>query len=399
MAITKLTPKQIQSVINETYNQMTGKDPLATIDIEGVIDVGVEEIKDLRDNFTGGLLVRLTKLWYTDEKYRGKIGKLYFEDKQTFGAICEYISVTPPPAIENSSWKAVNGSQVGVYTIYAPQVNTRYFVKSDVYEIPLDIKENMLRKAFSNNEELANFVSYCWLVLDNSITAHVENMSALARNSFIATKLIKMYAEGNTKMHVYDFVRAYVDFAGIQTTYTVKMALNDPDFLRWSSTEMGELVKFLELQTNKFNDGDNVKFVPEDRLVVEILSKFVSIANAVAYSGTFNADLVKLPNYNATTSWQACDTMKIEDLGRIKVQLDETTTVDTRTYGNTSNTIVLGVALDKFCIAHTSFENRVASQYLSVEDVTINRAQFEDRYLQNTELPAIVFTMSDVIVS
>lgn len=396
MAITKLTPKQIQTVINDTYAQITGKVSGASVDVSDVVDVGVKELTDYRDNFTGALLVRLTKLWYTDTAYRSNIANLYLEDEQTFGAICQYIHVTPPVAIANSAWEVADGSTVGVYTVHAPQVDTRYFVKSDTFEIPLDISSEQLRTSFSNDTELQNFVSYCWLALDNAITQHAEDMASANRNAFICQKFIAQYASGNTKIHLYDLVRAYVNFAGIQTTYTVKMAENDPDFYRFASREIARMAGFLGKQTNKFNVGDSVKFVPKDRLVIELLGSWVDYANAISFSGTFNADLVKLPLYNATPAWQFINDLDMADLGRIHLNVG--TDVDTRTYGSQSNTLVVGLACDKFALAHTTVNKRVATQYLSVEDVTINRAQFHDKYLNNLELPAIVFTMSDVIV-
>lgn len=393
MAITKLTPTQIQQVVNDTYAQITGKVSGASIDVEDAIDVGVAELKDYRDAFTGALLNRLTKLWYTDTSYRSAIANLYLEDSQTFGSICEYIHVTPPTAQANSAWTVADGSQVGVYTVHAPSVETSYFVKSDTFEIPLDISNEQLDTAFTNNDELQNFISYCWLALDNAITQHVEDMASTNRNAFIAQKFIKQYTSGNTKVHCYNLVRAYVNFMNIQTTYTVAMALQDDDFYRFASREISRMVGFMRKQTNKFNDGNAVKFVPDDRLVLELLGSWVDYANAVSFSGTFNADLVKLPLYNATPAWQFVNDFDIADLGRI--HLDVGSDVDTRTYGSETNTIVVGFACDKFALAHTTVSKRTATQYLAVEDVTINRVQFHDKYLNNLALPAIVFTMSD----
>lgn len=396
MAITKLSPKQIQTVINDTYNQITGKVSGGSIDVEDVVDVGVAELKDYRDKWTGALLNRLTKLWYTDTEYRSAVARLYLEDSQTFGSICEYIHVTPPQAQANSAWEVADGSTVGTYTVHAPHVTAKFFVKSDTYEIPLDFSNEQLNTAFSSNEELQNFVAYCWLALDNAITQHIEDMASTNRNAFICQKFIKQYTNGNTKEHLYNLVRAYVNFAGIQTTYTTKMALNDPDFYRFASREIGRMVSFLKKQTTKFNDGDAVHFVAEDRLVVEMLGSWVDMANAISFSGTFNADLVKLPNYESTPAWQFVNDFDIADLGRI--HLDVGTDVDTRTYGSETNTIVVGFACDKYALAHTTVSKRTATKFLEIEDVTLNRVQFHDKYLNNLELPAIVFTMSDVIV-
>lgn len=394
MAITKLTPTQIQDVINATYAQLTGKSSIESVDVENVIDVGVEELKDYRDNWTGALLTQLTKLWYTDTSYRSNIAKLYFEDSQTFGAICQYISVIPPEAEENSAWKVGDGSQVGVYTVHAPTINTKYYVKSDTWQIPLDFSNEQMNTAFKNNEELQNFIAYCWLSLDNAITQHIEDMASTNRNAFICQKMIKQYAEGNTKTHVYNLVRAYVDFMGIQAPYTVANALVDEDFYRFASREISKIIGFMRKQTNLFNVGDAVKFVPDERLVLELLGSWVDAANSISYSGTFNADLVKLPNYNATSAWQNVNGFGIDNLGRI--MLDVGTEVDTKTYGDETNTIIIGFCCDKYALAHTEVTKRTATKYMEIEDVTLNRVQFHDKYLNNLELPAVVFTMSDV---
>lgn len=397
MAIERLSPAQIQTVINEVYKEITGKEGIDTVDVENVIDVGVAELKDYRDKWTGALLNRLTKLWYTDESYRSTTAKLYFEDSQTFGSICEYINITVPEAEDNAAWKVANGDTVGTYVLHAPTVTAKFYVKSDVWQIPLDFTNEQMTTCFSSDAELQNFVSYCWLALDNAITQKLEAMANTNRNAFICQKFIKQYADGNTKCHVYNLVRAFVDFMGISTSYTVKDALANEDFYRFASREIAKLVGFMRKQTNKFNEGDTVKFVPDNRIVLELLGSWVDYANAISYSGTFNKELVELPNYNATATWQAIDTFDIEDLGRIK--LDVGTVVDTRTYGNESNTIVCGFACDKYALAFSEINRRTATEYKPIENVTLNRVQFHDKYLNNLELPAIVFTMSDVIVS
>lgn len=398
MAIEKLSPEQIQTVINDAYEQMTGQQNISTIEgVEKVVDVGVKELKDYRDTWTGALLVRLAKLWYTDESYESSTAALYYEDAMDFGAICEYINIDIPDAQANSAWMVGDGSQVGVYTLRVPRTTVRFFTRSDCYEIPLDFTGTQLDQAFTSNDELKKFVAACWIKLNNKLQEHIEDMCSLNRNVFVANKLIQMHSEGNTKMHVYNLVRGYVDYMGIQTTYTVKQALQDADFFRWASKKIGSLVGFLKKQTNLFNEGDSVKFVPKSRLVVEMLEEFVNMADAFAYSTTFNKNLVELPLYQTTPAWQAITDMEIGGLGRIKVELNDVE-VDTKTYGGETNTIVIGLATDKWALAHTTITHKIASQHFNIEDVDVNRAQQHDKYMQNLELPAIVFTMSDVIV-
>ena len=106
MAITKLTNTQIQSIVNDAFKQMTGKEALTTEDLSAFSDIGTDDVSALREKFTGKLIAVVAKNWYLDSSYRTSYKDVFFEDASRFGAIIQAISVEVPEVKENSAWKA-----------------------------------------------------------------------------------------------------------------------------------------------------------------------------------------------------------------------------------------------------------------------------------------------------
>ena len=170
------------------------------------------------------------KNWYTDSSYRSEYVDDFYEDAQQFGAIMQAISASVPAVKENSAWQTfVSGSStVGVYTVYLPTIDATYYAKSTSWALPITITGEQWDSAFRNESELAGFVSYLWLVLDNAIVQHMEDMNAENRNNFLAEK-IQAQADGVAGVHCVDLVAAYVADRGITTAFTAKDFLATED--------------------------------------------------------------------------------------------------------------------------------------------------------------------------
>lgn len=392
MAITKLTNTQIQSIVNNTYKQMTGKEALTAEDLSAFSDNGVGEAPALREAFTGKLLATVAKNWYTDSSYRSGYRDVFFEDASRFGAITQAISVTVPEVKENSAWKGFQSgtTTVGQYTVYLPVVDTKYYVKSESWALPITITGEQWDTAFRSEADLYDFVGYIFMCVDNALVQHMEDLNNANRNHFLAEKI----NASNTSVpgiHVVDLVSAYVADANIQTSFSVSDFLNSEDALRYAIEQIGLYIGYMKKQTALFNTEGKVRFVPEERLVVQLLGFFTKRLDTVARSQTFHNDLVALPLYDEVPAWQNMNSLTFENLSKISIKLSNTVTVE--------QSGIVGLICDKWAIVHTQKSQRVATQHFDIDDLTLYEFQYRDQRMNNLTMNAVVFVLEDYTVT
>lgn len=391
MAITKLTNTQIQNIVNLAYKEFTGQEGVDTvIDLSTFTDDGVKDIGALRSKFTGKLLGVLTKNWFTDTSYRSTYKDVFFEDNARFGAIIQSISVSVPEVKENSAWKDfVSGtSTIGQYTVYLPVVDTKYYAKSESWALPITVTGEQWDTAFKNEQELSNFVEYLFMVVDNAIVQHMEDMNALNRNNFIAEKINAQATVG--LYQAYNLTKEYANEKGLTTSKTVAEFLNDKEFLKWASAKIKLFMGYLQKQTILFNTDGKVRFTPKDRLVVQLLGDFVTRYDSIASSDTFHNDMIALPLYEEIASWQSMEDLSFDGVSSINVKTAQGDTIEK---GG-----IIGLVCDKWAILHTIRSNRVGSQYFGIEDMTHYEYQFRDSYMNDLSMNGIVFYVDDFTV-
>ena len=348
-----------------------------------------------RERFTGALIGVCTRNWFTDTSYRGEYDDVFFVDSERFGAITQMIDVEIPEAQNNSAWQDfVSGtSKVGQYTVYLPIVNTKYYTKSSSWAIPITLTGEQWDTAFRNETELSGFVQYVFMMVENAILLHMENMNAENRNNFSAHK-IKAQADGTQGIHVVDLIGNYVADNGITESLTVEQARKDRNFLAYASATITEYIGYFKRQTALFNTENKIRFTPEDRIVLQLLDKFVKSMESYAYSDTFHDEFIRLPKHSTVPWWQNAGDLSFDDVSGIHVtngtdaESGEPITICERSG-------IVGLLADQWAIMHTIRSNRVGSQHFNIENVTHYECQHRDSYMNNLTMNAVVFVMND----
>ena len=387
MAITKLTTNDISSIVNSAYAQFTGDSGAVLTDIRNLVDEGAADIAALRSKFTGALLAQVTKNFYTMTSAESEYDDPFYQDSEEFGAITQMITAQIPDAVANPAWaNFVSGTtEVGVYTVYLPTINTTYFTKQEAWSVPLTITGEQWNQAFRDNAGLSEFVQFLHLVMGNAILAHREQMNELNRNNFIAEKLNAASDQTVDGVHAVDLIALYASEFALSTAFTVEDALASDTFKTFAMSKIGEYADYMKKQTSLFSVDGTVRFVPTERLVCQMLSAFDKKL-AVTQAGIYHNDLIKMPGYRTVASWQGLGDLSFDDLSTINVKVAG---------GTVEQSGIVALLVDKWAILHTIKKQRVAAQHFEIEDLTHYSYQFLDCYLNNLSMPGIVFYMSD----
>lgn len=393
-----LNNNQVATVLNSAIAMSTGSADVGTLDLRGIIDNGNDSsVIGSVEQFTKSLINVLIRNWFTDSSYRSQYSDPFFEDTEKYGAIVQAISVEVPEVKESSAWQNFGSGQgqvstVGQYTIYLPIVDTKYYGKTVSWELPICVTGEQWNTAFKGEDEIKGFVAYILMCVDNALVEHIENMNNMNRNNFIAEKITYAGSQGATGLHVYDFVENYVNEMGDPTEdMTVEQFLADKKGLLFASEKIRTFKQYFKRMSTSFNTEGKKRFTPEERMVLQVLTAFEERLNTVALSDTYHNDIVSMPNYQSVAYWQGEGSdeksFTFDELSKIDVKIDTNTTVE--------QSGIVGFLCDKWAILHTIKSRRVAAKVFEPEDLTQYYYQFNDMYMNNLTMNALVFVLKD----
>lgn len=400
MADKYLNNNAVYSLVNEAYKQAVGAKAIATEDLTDFCETGAAYDTLIADNawkdqFTKALLQQCVKNFYTDTSYRSEYRDPFFKDSRRFGAISQMISAEAPEAVESHAWQNfVSGtSTVGVYTLYLPSVSSKFYGKSTSWEIDIAITGEQWDTAFKNENELAQFVAFLMMTVDNAIVVHLEDCNNMNRNNFIGEKIAYAASQGATGVHVVDLVSLYRAETGDTTIATMEDFMADDKCMRFAAETIDKYTGYLSKMSTLFNVDGKKKFTPKSRQVCQILQHFYSRMKTVSYADAYNMDFVKLDGFDAIPYWQgfgaaANGAVDFDEVSTIKVKTSEGNTI--------SQTGVVGFLADEWAIMHTILSERVAHTRHDPEDIDQYYYQFRDQRINNLGQNAVVFVLKDV---
>lgn len=389
-----LNNNEAYEIVSDLWKQYTGQDDIDSVDLQTAIDSGTAtNILTEKEQFTKGLVAKLTKNWFEDSAYRSSYRDVFFEDSAQFGAIMQSISVEVPEVKESHAWKDFTPVQgepatAGVYKLYLPVVDAKYYGKSISWELPICITNEQWDTAFSSQSELTSFVNYILMCVDNAIITHLEAMNEANRNSFMAQKFVAQNDDDVEGIHVVNLVELYQNSLETPADMTATEFLNSTDGMRFASERMQNDMLFLQKMTPLYNTGGKKRFIPKERMVFQLLGAFRNRHNRIALTEAFNKDFVELPLHEVVPYWQGTGkTTDWEDISAIDVKVE----------GNQSVAVngIVGFICDKWAIMHTIKKHRVAATYFDPEALTQYYNQFRDQYMNNLTMNAIVYVVND----
>lgn len=388
-----LNNNQIKTLVNEAYRQSVGKTDIAELDLSEFVDTGNENnLIGSKENFTKSLINVVSKNWFTDSSYRSEYNDPFFKDESQYGAITQMVSVEAPEVQESHAWQDfISGSStVGEYTVFIPIVHSKYYGKTNSWELPITITYEQWDTAFRSEDEIRNFVSYIFMVVDNKITQHMEDLNNLNRNNFIAE--IYNYQNGDgvgNGVHVIDLRKLYNDNHATPIATRAEFMANR-EALNYASSQIKLYSEYMRKQSVLFNTEGAVRFTPKDRLVVQVLSAFEAAVESVARSNTFHEYLVELPKYEPVPYWQG--------LGKANPTFGDVSKINVKTGTDGTSTEINNVVAfmcDEWAIMHTIKKHRVATKNFDPEALDMYFYQFRDCYMNNLTLNGLAFMISE----
>ena len=378
---------QIADIVNQTTLEITGKEDLASSDLNKVVEVGSEIIDNdkVLDHYTGSLIDRIGKVVFVNRPYTGSTPSVMM-DSWEYGAILEKIQFEGlPEAEDNDSWNLVDGQSYDPNVFHKPTVSAKFYSERRTFDIEMSFARRQIKTAFTSGAQLQAFFAMIETAISNGMTVKMDSLVQFTIANAIAT----VYNNRVTNpVQYYDLVTAYRTATG-DNTVTPENAMVKPEFTRWASMTIKRVIARMRKLNTLFNTGEKYRHTPVDRLHLILHSDFTAAAEAYLYGDTYHNEFVKLPRAEEVPFWQGS--------GKTFAWSDTSKIIVTPTGSQNSVTInnVVGIAFDREALGVSNLDRRVTTNWNPKAEFTNNWYKFDAGYFNDFNENIVVFTLGE----
>lgn len=372
--------QQVHTIVNTVTQEVLGSTAVLEEDLSNLIDLGNEIINtDNVDAYVGKLVNHIGKVVFTDRLYAGGVPSVMM-DSWEYGSILEKVTTELPDATENQSWSLEDGTEYNPNIFYQPKVSAKFFNSKVTFEIQMSFTEMQVKQSFSNANQLNGFISMLTTAVENAMTVKLDGLIMRTINNMTANTLA-----GASEVRAVNLLEIYN--AENTATLTAEEAVKDADFIKYASYQIALHTDRITKISKLFNEEGKERFTPKDKLHLVLLSDFAKASSVFLESGTYNKDLVELPNHETVPYWQGSGKgYEFADVSRVNVKIEEG--VDGKVINQTG---VLGVMFDREALGVTNLDRRVTTNYNPKAEFYTNFYKFDAGYFNDLGENFVVF--------
>ena len=174
--------------------------------------------------------------------------------------------------------------------------------------------------------------------------------------------------------------------------------MTDQGFLRYAGQQIRDTIKYMHRMTRIFNAGGMPKFTPDDRMIVEMLTNFVSATSTYLESDTFHKDLVELKGFEKWNKWAWTGNAggSFAANSAIKVQHDDFIVAVTNPTGTIAQDGIVAFVHDVEHVAAYFGHRRSWELYNPKDDVYIHGETARKGYAVDPNANGVVFIVKYV---
>lgn len=396
---------QIGQIVQDSVNDALGgastlAAPRSTSDF---VKMG-EALSDANayDLWYNSLTNRIVKTIFAVRRYDPQ-SRGILRDEDEFGAFKQKVHYDLAEAADNPAFEIPQISEVDGSRTYkqsspydvetTANIKVMVFGGQGTWSVEVVRPSEQIKSAFINAAEMAAFIDGIYVYIENSLAIQLETIEALADNTGIAYTLLK----GKARNLLTEYNATLPQGS---TALTVSGALKDADFLRFAGQQLRDTLKFMRRMTTIFNAGGMPKFTPDNKVIVELLTQFVSATATNMQSDTFHDELVALPGFREIEYWQTPGSgFSFTDTSKISIQNDEfiQDATDTSDTGTVEQGGIIGFVKDVDAVAANFGYRRSWEHYNERDDVFVHGEQARKGYAVDPNENMVVFYIADSV--
>lgn len=326
-----MTSNQIYQLVNAVSNEAFGVTSLVAHDLQGLIAMG-QSLSDFgqgtrSDVFLNTLVDRIARTLIRKLDMPIEFPEI-MTDNFNFGCVLQKISVDPMDASEYEPWKIGGDNYTpSQFAIHKPTIRQNFFEGQDAWSIKVTIPDSLFESAFTSAQAMADFIDAITASLVDSMTLKINDMNRMCVVNFIGEKIY-------TDRNVVHLLTEYNTLYSPSTDLTIDTAMINPEFIRYATKRMGDMIRYMERPSKLFNENGVIRSTRRDNMHSFLLGEFASASKIYLQADTFWKELVQLPLFKEVSFWQGMAGSTTTGEGA-----DAVTTVNTMPDFTTASTI------------------------------------------------------------
>lgn len=303
------------TVVNSLVAQGAGNG-IAITDHNSFVDFGKQldgiNGTEIANNFLSALANRIAQVVELYRGYTGDYSDLYRGNIE-YGQTIEQIMYGWYES-NAAGWTQLNdGETFGTYTISKPQVKVNFFEKENAYDIEKTIQFEMLKKAFTSEAELNNFMSGIFGMFTNANELVREESRLGMIAGAIANNPTPAATTSEALSTVYDLRKCYKTDTGDESldAKPIEVLLHNENFVKYTMATIKKIKKKMTKPSIKFSQTGNVKtFTPENAQNTYLAAGLKTAIDSYIINTAHYAEGASVLNLDAKSVayWQAANT-------------------------------------------------------------------------------------------
>lgn len=386
---------QVYQIVNSIANQSLGMTGLTNTNASFVsVGKAVLSSETNKDAWFNTLVDRIGRTVLAVREYRGTNATLKREPFE-YGAVLQKISFKMLTASKNTTWNDQDATASNPFDKYSTTVSQKFFDEWSVWEYDSTVPDVQLTTAFTSETQMLAFIDGLFMSAYNALELAYENMSNIARASFMASILFKGGANAINLLALYNATQT--------TPLTASKCLYDVNFLKFATRQIKLISDRMTRMSQLFNGEAWQRHTPKDLQVVNVLADFGSAVSTYLESDTYHNEMVKLPYYEEVAYWQGSGTdYGFASTSAINVTIpdgaiNESTGVQAS--ATVSKAGILATIYDRDAIGVTVDKRRTKSAYNPKDEYTNYFIKAEIGYYRDMSENGVVFYVEDATPS
>lgn len=378
---------QVYNIVNSIASQSLGMTGLTATNAS-FVDVGktVLSSDDNKSAWYKTLIDRIGRTVVAIREYQGSNASLKREPFE-YGAVLQKLSFELLEAKENTTWNDQTTPHSDPFAKQQQTIRQTFYDTWSVWEYDNTIPDVQLESAFQNETQMLAFIDGIMQAAYNSLELAYENMSNIARASYMASVLnnkggnaINLLTEYNTATNA---------------SLTVANCMFDTDFLKYATMRIKLMSDRMTKMSKLFNTESWARHTPKNLQIVNVLSDFASAVTTYLESDTYHNEMVKLPLYEEVPYWQGSgEDYAFANTSAINLTIPDAVT-DDNADGTVSFTGVVATIYDRDAVGVTVDKRRTRSIYNPKDEYTNYFIKAEIGYYRDMSENGIVFYVAE----
>ena len=372
--------------LNELTTLYTTGDTNQTVgivDYDSFVDAGrllaEMEITQLKNGFLDNLMNKVQLTVDTFRSYEPLMADMY--KGSTRGGIVEILSHTFYNVRQAPFVNLQPSSDDSMIDFVKPQIETRYYVDENSWQLPISITDTQLRAAWRSPEAMDSFIQSILGDVANSNNLHKEVNRINTVNALINDTVAHA-----TRVTTLNTLGQYIDLLAIYNTtvttpLTADNALQTPEFVRWAVSYINMFKRWMRQPSPNLNAGGIQTFTPMRDQKTKISTIFDSAIERSLWN-LYRTEGAMLSDYEVIPYWQnskEADTVRVKPASGV----------------SSARSNVLAVVYDTYALGEFTNLDSVTSERNNKKLYTTYYYNYIMRYIRNENANFVVFTLGD----